>query len=297
MLADDLATIVQKLEADIEQCLESLSERLHVTSVAIDTHRLLTVTGIDCSAECLRDLAIYCVGQIAKAVQVNLQIKADLLGIEDQDARNQLIRDVYSVIGDNNDALTNEQKRDERDPWLFEALSHLFVHLSIRNEDFLPVGRLIGLMPSHRSVKEQGLDLIAVYVGDAVGFGIGESKAWENDPSGGLLSAADKFSKVDLGGYDPDLRAAAGIMRHAMPVEHQNQMTGAFWRGERAYLPFIGYSSNNNPRWTSEREALRSLGVPSTHRLLFPTPLENFRHFFDCLADEMRVYLSSLKEP
>jgi hypothetical protein len=296
LMADDVASIIQKLEADIERCLGTLSKRLHVTPAAIGTHHLLTISGIDCSTACLQDLAVYCVGQIAKAVQINLKIRADLLGFENEDARNQLIQDVYSVIGENNDDLTDEQKRDERDPWLFEALSHLFVHLSTRNQSFFPVGKLIGLMPTHRSVKEQGLDLVAVYAGDNVGFGIGESKAWENDPSGGLQAAAKKFLEVDLGKYDADLRMTAGIMRHAMPVEYRNQMTSAFWKEERAYLPFIGYSSNHNPRWTSEREVLRSLSVPSTHRLLCPMPLEDFRDFFDRLASEMRTYLRSLEE-
>jgi len=69
--ADDSVSAIQRLEADIERCLESLSERLQVISMAIDTHQLLTITGIDRSAECLRDLATYCVGQIAKAVQIN----------------------------------------------------------------------------------------------------------------------------------------------------------------------------------------------------------------------------------
>jgi len=116
------------------------------------------------------------VGQIARAVQVDLKIRADLLGLDNQDACQQLIRDVYSVIGEDNQALTDEQKEDERDSWLFEALSHLFVHLATRKPDHLPVGNLIGLMPMHGSVNEPGLDLIAAYSAGHVGLGIGESK-------------------------------------------------------------------------------------------------------------------------
>jgi len=235
------------------------------------------------------------VGQIAKAMQVNLEIRADLLGIDD-DARVQLIRDVYSVIGERNDDLTDTQKVYERDPWLFEALSHLFVHLSTKKEVFFPVGTPIGLTMTHRGVKEQGLDLVAIYTSTDVGLSIGESKAWEDDPSAGLRDAAEKFRKVDLGNYDHELRTIVGQMRYAMPVEYQGQITGAFWRNERAYLPFIGYDSNHNPRWASERKALKSLCVPHTHRILVPLPIENFRGFFDDLADEMRTYLVSLEE-
>lgn len=292
---DEPASVVQKLEADVNKCLECLCEKLEVTSTPTNSHRLLTVTGLDRSPGCLRELAVYCVGQIAKAVQVNLKIRADLLG-DDDEACVQLTRDVSSVIGENNDALTAIQKRDERDPWLFEALSHLFVNLSTRKKAFLPVGSLIGLTMTHGHVKEPGLDLVAIYVDTTVGLSIGESKAWEDDPSGGLREAAEKFLEVDSGTYDPDLRAIVGQMRSAMPDEFQGQITGAFWREERAYLPFIGYSSTHNPRWTSERKAFKSLGVPSTHRILVPLPIDGFRDFFDDLADAMRTYLASLEE-
>lgn len=293
---DELLSIVSTLESDIERCLESLCDRLQVAVEAVGTHVVLTITGLNRSPDCLRDLAVYCVGQITKAVQVNLEIRSDLLGLDNEDAREQLIRDVCSVIGEDHDALTNEQKEDERDPWLVEALSHLFVHLSTRNPHFLPVGQLICLMPMHGHVKEPGLDLVAAYVNVDVGLGIGESKAWENNPSGGLRSAAGKFSDVDLGSYDSDLRAAVGLMRYAMPPIYQNRITGAFWREERAYLPFISYSSHNSPRWTSDRQALQSLNIPPTHRILVPMPIQEFRSFFDDLADAMRNYLASLEE-
>ena len=290
----ELASGVQKLEEDIEQCLEALCERLEVTHTAIGTHQLLTITGIDRSLECLRALAIYCVGQIAKAVQVNLEIRADLLGIRD-DASNRLISDVYSVIGESNDSLTKIQKRDERDPWLFEALSHLFVHISSNRSEFFPVGTVIGLTMTHQGAKAPGLDLVAIYTSTAVGLSIGESKAWQADPSGGLRDAAARFKEVDLGNYESELRTTVGLMRYAMPVEYRRQMTGAFWRNERAYLPFISYDSNHNPQWTAERDALRSLDVPVTHRILFPLPIECFREFFDDLANAMRSYLEVLR--
>ncbi len=292
----DLASVVQRLETDLEQCMESLSQKVQADSTAIHTHHLLTITGIDGSAECHQDLAVYCVGQIAKAVQINLDIKADLLGVENEDARNQLIRDVYSVIGESNDDLTVRQKRDERDPWLFEALSHLLVHLSTKKKELLPVGTLIGLTMTHRGVNEPGLDLVAVYTNTTVGIGIGESKCREDDPSAGLREAAETFEKVDLGDYAPELRRIVGQMRYAMSADYQGQITGAFWENERAYLPFIGYDANHNPQWTAERDALRSLAVPVTHIILVPLPIEEFRDFFDALAGEMRTYLTSLEE-
>lgn len=293
---DELTTVVNRIESEIAQCLEWLGDMLKVSEVTIGTHRLLTIAGVDRSPECLRALAVYCVGQIVNAVEVNLEIRADLLGLDNQRTCERLVRDVYSVIGDNNESLTDEQKEDERDPWLFEALSHLLVHLSTRNSRHLPVGRLIGLMPLHKSAKEAGLDLIAAYAAGHVGLGLGESKAWANDPSGGLRAAAAKFRDVDQGGYDSDLRIAVGLMRYALPMEYRSHMTDAFWEEERAYLPFIGYDSNQNPQWTSEREALRSLGVPSSHRILVPLPIKDFRVFFDDLANEMRAYLELLGE-
>lgn len=299
MTMDDLSLFTGKLEADTEQSLLSLDELVQVTAVTIGTHKLLTIVGFDRSPDCLLCLAVYCVAQIANAVQVNLQIRADLLGIDDQDSCEQLLQDVYSVIGKSNEAKTPKQKKwkeDERDPWLFEALSHLCVHLSIRNPDLLPVGTLVALVPMHGKVKKQGLDLVSVYVSPQIGLGIGECKARENNPWVGLQAAADKFQNVDMGNYDPELRTVVGLIRFAVPAEQRNQMTRAFWKEERAYLPIIGYNANHNPQWSSEQDALKELGVPPTHRLLIPLPLQDFRDFFDDLADAMRTYLESLKE-
>ena len=295
---DELSIITNKLESDTKQSLQSLGETIQVKAVPVGTHKLLTIAGMDSSSECLRCLAVYCVAQIADAVLVNLEIRADLLGIDDQNSCEQLIQDVYSVIGETNEAVTKKQqkrKQDERDPWLFEAFSHLCVHLSISNPTILPVGTLVALMPLHGKVKEQGLDLVSAYVSSHIGLGIGECKAWENNPWGGLKAAGEKFRNVDLGNYDSALRTAVGLMRFAMPIEQRNQMTRAFWKEDRAYLPIIGYNAKHNPQWSSEQGVLKELGVPSTHRLLVRVPIEQFRDFFDDLADEMRTYLESLK--
>ena len=111
-----------------------------------------------------------------------------------------------------------------------------------------------------------------------------------------MKEAADKFAEIDLGNYDAALRKIIGQMRYALSVEHQEQITGAFWKSARAYFPFIGYDSSHNPRWSSRKKVLSSLAVPPTHRVLVPVSLENFRDFFDALADEMRAYLKSLEE-
>lgn len=292
----NLAPIVQRLEEDIDQCLDGLSQRLQVVCTLHGTHRVLSIAGLDRSSECLRQLAIYCVGRIAQAVQVNLDVKADLLGITDDDAHLQLMNDVCSLIGESNEALSDGQKGDERDPWLFEALSHLFIHLSRRERGFFPLGTLVGLTMTHTSAKEHGLDLVGIYAGATVGLGIGESKAREHNPWRALAEAAGKFTQVDLGKYDGRLRAIVGQMRGTMPAQYRGQITQAFWKDERAYLPYIGYSSEHNPEWTSDKDALRSLGVPSTHRILVPLGIDGFRAFFDELADEMRAYLQSLGE-
>jgi len=288
-------TLIRKIEKDIERSLELLRETVEVEPVSVDTHQLVRITGIDQSRECLMALAIYCVGQIAKAIQVNLEIRADLLG-DNSDARIQLARDVYSVIGEDNSSLTDKQKRDERDPWLFEAISHLIVHLSRIKRELLPVGTLIALTMAHCSAKEKGLDLVAVYFDKELGLGIGESKAKEDDPSRGLREAIGKFSDVDRGEYDAQIREIVGLMRYALSAEYQEQITPAFWKNERAYLPILGYSSNRRPRWILPRKSLEKLAVPSTHRILMPLAIDEFRTFFDKLSDAMRCYLKSLGE-
>lgn len=177
--------LIQSIEHDMELALHHLCGILDVELSNHETHTLLRISGIQQSQECLNCIAIYCVGQILNAVQVNLTIRADLLGT-DEKAIDRIVQDVYSVIGENNEILTNKQKIEERNPWLFETISHLLVHSSRIRPEFHPVGQLLGLLPVHGKVKEPGLDLVAIYISDDIGLGIGEMKAWENDPSAAL---------------------------------------------------------------------------------------------------------------
>lgn len=282
------------LETDIKDALDRLAERISVEPRQAASHQVLLVKGIDGSPECLRALAIYCVGQIAKAVQVNLELRADLLGVGLQ-AQRQLASDVYSIIGATNSALSNGQKETERDPWLFEALSHLLIHLSRHKRDLLPAGKLVGLSMTHSHAKDHGLDLVAIYEGPLVGLGLGECKAWEKRPSDALRDASGKFADIEAGNYEAELRAVVGLMRKHLPSGLQTQIIGAFWHDERSYLPFIGYDSRISRDWGRKRKVLDRLAVPTSHRILFPVPINQFRIFFDKLSDAMRAYVKTVE--
>jgi hypothetical protein len=286
--------ITQQIENDVNQALQTLCDILVVEFTHHETHHLLKISGFCRSQECLECLAEYCVGQIASAVQANLSIRADLLGI-DEESIDRLILDVYSIIGMDNNDLTEEQKATERNPWIFEAISHLIIHLSRYRPEFHPVGNILGLLPVHGKVKEQGLDLIAIYTTGDIGLGVGESKAWENKPSPALRKAAMKFVDVDLGGYDPEIRKTVNLIRASLPEEYQNQITGVFWRDEKSYYPFIGYGSGKKPRWKARRKVLEALDVPISRRILVPLPIDDFQDFFDDLSDKMREYLDALR--
>ena len=286
--------LAQRIERDVTASINSLCRVINLEHINHETHSLLLISGITRTDECLQCLAVYCVGQIANAIQANLSIRADLLG-DGEDTIDRLSNDVFSVIGENNNALTLEQKRDERNPLLFEFISHLLVHISVHRPEFHPTGRLIGLFPVHVTVNIPGLDLIALYANEEnVGLGVGECKAREDSPSPALIEASKKFIDIDLGNRDSEIRTNVSLIRFGLPDEYQSRITGAFWREERTYYPFIGYSNRHNPRWGNRRAALMRLNVPPERRILIPLAIE-FQDFFDDLSNQMRIYLESLE--
>jgi hypothetical protein len=149
---------------------------------------------------------------------------------------------------------------------------------------------------THGAASEKGLDLMAVYDGGEIGLSIGESKAWSDYPSQALSAAARKFKEVDAGQHETHVRKFVQQARYSLPMAYQVRITGAFWNQERSYQPFIAYDAAQRLDWSADREALRSLAVPVTHRIVVPLPITDFAQFFDDLADAMRAYVTSRAE-
>lgn len=234
----------------------------------------------------LASTAVYLVSCIAQAIEANLQVRQALF--DEASYTRDLSTDVVSVIGD--DTAEEDFKTMVRNPWMWEGISHLLVHLSRLNAGFHPVGQVLTKTIVKHDVHDHGLDLISIYRSSVVGITAGECKAYFEDPAKGITDATGKLGEVDSNKRDIEIRAAVNHMRSALDKDVQKELAGSFWRNERSYIPFVCCDDTHARNWNRNRKSLRRLGVPVSRKLLVPLSLPNARDAFDTICDGMRFY-------
>lgn len=275
------------LADDVEKALSVLNAQLSTTVQEHATHSVLNVTGIEI-AECLEATAIYLVGSIAVSVKQNMNIRQALY--EEDEIVRDLSADITSVIASDNN-ITTDYRTKTRDPWLWEGISHLVVHLSRLNAGLHPAGYVLAKTTVKHDVNDHGLDLVGIYRGGTIGVTAGESKAYLSDPSRGIRDASNRLREVDLQQRDSELRSTVDQLQYSIPDDAQNQIAGAFWRQERSYFPFICCDSEHAEDWTSgNRQTLNRLNVPASQKLLVPLSIASANDVFDSICSLMRAY-------
>jgi len=273
------------LDADIGIAMDVLDSSLTVTATAHDSHTCLQIEGFGTDAT-LTATAVYLVGSIAQCIQSNLAIRKALF--DDASREADLDADVRNVIGSRSaDELF---KTTRRDPWIWEGISHLIVHLSRRSNDFHPSGQVLVKTHVKYDVHDHGLDLIALYDAGDLGITAGESKAYLDDPSTAITDAANRLSEVDRSLRDAELRATVNQLRPALTSAQTKKLGGAFWRKERTYYPFVCCDEDAAVDWTKSRKALGRLEIPVAKRMLVPFTVPKARRVFDTISSRMRRY-------
>ena len=274
-----------KLVQDVEAALDELAGRLTITHQEVDSHCILQIDGF-ADRDVQDAIAVYLVSLICQSVQANLQVRNALFNEDtfDRDVR----RDVVSVIGKK--SATGRFKTYRRDPWIWEGICHLFIHLSVSSKDYHPSGRVLAKTSVKYDVLDHGLDLIAIYRAANLGISAGECKAYFSDPSRAIQHAAAALSEVDTNVREMEIRAAVSQLRSALSPTNQSKLADAFWREERTYFPFVCCDHDHARDWTRGRTSLRSLKVPVSKRLLVPCSIKRARKAFDNIAKAMRVY-------
>jgi hypothetical protein len=273
------------LHKDMERALSVLTSSLHVTATESESHTHLEIAGFGPPAT-LKATAVYLVGSIAQCVLADLQIREALFN---EATRNEdLLADVEGVIG--NASADNNFKTMNRDPWIWEAISHLIVHLARTTTDFHPSGRVLAKTQLKYDVNDHGLDLIAIYDSGVLGITAGESKAYLNDPTRAITDAANRLREVDASLRDVDIRATVTQLLPALTAAQQARVGGAFWRNERTYYPFVCCDNGAALDWCRNRKVLRELGIPVSRKMLVPFSLPRARQMFDTISMLMRDY-------
>lgn len=271
--------------SDVNEALKILSESLSIDRSECETHSIIIVEGFD-DDEVLEATAIYLVSAISQNIEANLQIREALF--EEEDISRELKSDVISVIGEHN--VDTDFKRMTRDPWMWEGISHMMIHLSRLDPDFHPIGRVLAKTNIKYDVHDHGLDVITIYESGDLGVSAGECKAYFNDPSRAILDAANKLREVDANIRDIELRCTVNQLRSALANDAKRKVAGSFWRNERSYLPFVCCDEECARDWTKNRKSLRRLNIPVSNKILFPLSLIDARKKFDRICIMMRNY-------
>lgn len=279
----------EHLDSDVELALRKLHGLLSVEVGEHGQHCVIRVYGLDQRTAVINGVAVYLVGAIASCIEFNLEIRAALFA--EERVTRDLYRDVADVVGEDNDIET-ERKTTERNPWLWEGISHLLLHLSVLNEANHPPDRLLAKSSIHLNVKDHGLDVIALYGTDNIGVTAGECKAYLERPTDAIADAANRLGEVDRQLRDAEIRATLSQLRPSLSVDHRAKLIGAFWHDERAYFPMICCDSTHSVDWTTKRKVLKRLKPPTNRKYLVPVPIDDAESFFDTLSESMRRYAS-----
>lgn len=278
---------VAQLTSDMNLALSVLSDSLSVTASECISHTHLQINGVRSQAT-LKAVAVYLVGSIAQCIHADMQIREALFN--DATRNVDLLADVVGVMGDA--SASDVFKTMNRDPWIWEAISHLVVHLAKTGNGFHPSGQILAKSLVKYDVNDHGLDLIAIYDSGQLGITAGEAKAYLNDPSRAITDAANRLSEVDNSLRDSDIRATVNQLRPVLTANQDSRIGGAFWKNERTYYPFVCCDDVAELDWTRNRKTLRDLSIPVSKKLLVSLSLPSARSLFDSLSNSVRAYAS-----
>jgi hypothetical protein len=276
-----------RLSDDVAAALRILSDRLSVQKSECETHSVIVVQEFD-NGEILEATAIYLVSAISQNIEANLQIREALFN--EAKISRELENDVISVVGKHD--VDDEFKKMIRDPWMWEGISHMFMHLSRSNSDFHPMGRLLAKTSIKHDVHDHGLDVIAIYESRDLGLSAGECKAYLDNPSRGITDASNRLGEIDANKRDIEIRSAVNQLRSALTKDAKGKLAGTFWRDERSYLPFVCCDEQYAGDWYRNRRSLGQLDVPVSRKILFPLSLSEARQKFDRICEMMRAYVA-----
>jgi hypothetical protein len=286
-------TLPKRIEEKMEMAINSLSGSLHFGFSESETHRTLTILGWNESAVTRQAIAHYLVGLRASAIDAALNIRSQLEDTPDD--RREVIQNVFAIIGIDNSVLSQDQKQDDRNPWIAEGIWHMCMIIAARRNEFHPIGSVISVDYAHIASKDHGLDGLVLYeVDNLFGISIIESKAYRDDPNRAINNAVDFYKEIDNGKHDLRIRQSVQIMRTSLPQSVQSRISGSFWKRERTYLPNPHYDANNNMDWANLRPSFRALKPFRTNIIIMPHIISGFDDFFDQIADEMRNFARSL---
>ena len=282
-------TAALTIDGLLKQSIRDLGSHISIKSKVVASHCSLMVEGLEQPAA-IEAFATYAlIAGIGQGIRINLAIATELLGGGPPfDA--ELQRDVERLIGSSNSIL-DDFREDQRDPWFTECLGHALLCLSRVIPALGPQsGRVEAITPVHLDVRDHGLDLVGLHIEQALlGLSIAEAKASENRATQHGGATATLFSEVDSGRRDAEIRGKVQILREGLSTKQRRLITPSFWHEKRVYFAVISYGAASTFTPNRARPAYNSLAVDASRVRLLAIALENYRQFFDTVADRVRA--------
>lgn len=294
--SDQDMSLSEAIETAMRDTIQYLARVLTVVVLNARTHKTVIISGWNQDDTTRRTVARYLVGLRVSAIDAALNIRATLEDTEEDQA--EVLANVVEIVGEDNDALSDDQKQDERNPWIAEGIWHLCLAVATQHRQQLHLpGNIIALNYAHVKAKDHGLDVAAIYeTGALFGLSLVESKAYKDYPNRAINEAASFFREVNTGKHRTRIRATVQIMRTSLPQDRQAQVSNSFWKRNRAYLPNPHYDASHVMDWTNTRPSFRSLELDNIgiEIIVMPHIIDDFDDFFDAISDEMRTFAREL---
>ncbi|WP_420630226.1 hypothetical protein [Candidatus Leptofilum sp.] len=291
------------IDEEVSRALNELAQSTNVIGpVVVDNHINYVIRGLADTVEQFTNLSWCLLGFVGRIFETDMSIDS-AIG-EGTTATNNLLNTLENRLKTNQE-LTLAQKERMRDPLIQELISHVLLLIHQRQEkmpDWL--GTITAISQPHLSVNNQGIDLIAIglFQNNPIPI-IGEVKAKEKDPWGGLNDACEKFTQTKDGEYDDEIRSALkDISRHSEPSFTKEQLANNIWRERSHFGALVGhdcqYGTNGTGHidvdFSSNRQEILK---QDPERLFFiSSPFESMRDLFDNLTKELVLRAKSLSD-
>ncbi|WP_339910366.1 hypothetical protein [Symmachiella dynata] len=275
----------RRLHDDAKKALRLLAKHLTLQHSECESHSVLLIENLE-GEECLEATAIYLVSAIAQSIETNLTLREALF--DEEHFERELSADVVAVVGkDNSDENFGTMVRN---PWMWEGISHMLIHLSRDVPGFHPSGFVLAKTSIKYDVHDHGLYMISIYEANPLGISAGECKAYLVAPTRAIVDASRILSELDSNKRDIEIRATVNQLRSSLKRKTQGQLASCFWKDERSYLPFVCCDKAHSPDWNRKRNSLRQLAIPVSRKFLIPVAVPNAREVFDAICNLMRDY-------
>jgi hypothetical protein len=277
----------------MREAIDLLAANLQHQLQNVATHSVLTVSGWNSSPSVRQAIASYLVGLRICAIDAALSIRAE---IADTDrSRLEVRQNVFAIIGENTDSLSENAIRTSRNPWIAEGVWHLCLVIARQIAPLHPPGAVVAVNLPHPKPSDHGIDVAVLYrTNGTFGLSIIESKAYPDNIGNAVHNSIVFFREVDSGVHSLRIRQVISVMRAQLAQADQGRISQTLWEDRRNYFANPHYNAAQIQNWTRARPALSQLTPGPRGVFLMPHAIQGFDGFFNEIAAEMRAVTLSL---